>query len=163
MGKQFLKKDQVVLLNGGYVSTTEGKPVSNQGFYNAQKHAEYVVTFDSLAKGKDFKGKRADSLSDLQEKVRKALEAKATVFVTKPTAVTQALTEQLKAEAMNFMEFTQNSSKIDKVNSFLQQFEVINEFEQFGLFFEDEIVKLNKIYTMEEVIASVTEVIDLLK
>ena len=163
MGKQFLKNGQVTLINGGYLSNGEGNPVSNQAFYNAQKHAEYVITFAGLAKEKNFKGVKADSLSDLEAEVRKVLSDKAPVFVTKPTATAQVLTEQLKAEAMSFMDFQANSSKVNKINAFLQQFAVINEFETYGLFFDQEIVKLNNLYTMAEVTAAVTEVIDLLK
>lgn len=163
MGKQFLKNGQVVLMNGGYVSNEEGKPVFNQDFVNAQKHAEYVVTFAGLAKGKNFKGVKADSLSDLETEVRKSIAAKQKVFVTKPVEVTRTLTEQLKVEAMSFMDFQENSSKIDKINNFLQAFTVLDEFETYGLFFEENIVKLNKLYTMKEVTDSVTEVIDLLE
>jgi len=73
------------------------------------------------------------------------------------------LTKKLADEAMAFMTFQENSTKVDKVNSFLQQFSVLAEFEEFGLFFSEDIVKLNRIYTMDEVIEAVTEVIDLLK
>lgn len=163
MGKQFLKNGQVELQNGGYLSTKDGNPVSNAEYVKAQQHAEYVVTFATLAKGKDFVGKRADSLVDLQNEVSKALAAKKKVFVAKPTAIEKTLTKQLQNEAMAFMNFEENSSKVDKVNNFLQQFAVLDEFEIFGLFFESDIVKLNKLYTMAEVVTSVQEVIDLLK
>ena len=63
---------------------------------------------------------------------------------------------------MAFMKFTESSSKVEKINSFLQQFAILNEFENYGLFFEEDIVKLNKIYTMAAVIAAVTETIELL-
>jgi len=163
MGKQFLKNGEVELVNGGYLSNKEGKPVFNQEFVNAQKHAEYVVTFAELAKGKDFVGKKADCLSQLEAEVRKALTAKQKTFVSKPTPVEKTLTKQLAQEALAFMTFEENSGKVDKINSFLQSFVVLDEYETYGLFFEENIVKLNKIYTMVEVTAAVTEVIDLLK
>ena len=163
MGKQFLKNGEVVLVNGGYLSTTDGKPVFNQEFVNAQKHAEYVITFAELAKGKDFVGKKASSLSELEAEVRKALTAKQKTFVSKPTPVEKTLTRQLADEALAFMTFEENSGKVDKINNFLQAFTALDEFQEFGLFFEDGIVKLNKLYTMAEVTTAVTEVIDLLK
>jgi len=163
MNKQFLKATEVQLVNGGYLSNKEGKPVFNQDFVNAQRHAEYVVTFAQLARTKDFKGKKADSLADLESEVNQMLKAKQKTFVAKPTAVEKTLTHQLAQEALAFMTFEENSGKVDKINTFLQQFAVLDEFETFGLFFGEDIVKLNKIYTMEEVVASVTEVIDLLK
>lgn len=161
--KQFLNSESVQLINGGYLSNKEGAPVYNAAFVAAQKHAEYIVTFAEKAKGKDFTGKEADSLADLENEVRAALAEKATKFVTGPSQPEKKLTEQLAEEAKSFMTFQKESSKTDKINEFLQQFAVLAEFEEFGLFFEDEIVKLNKIYTMKEVIASVEAVIDLLK
>lgn len=164
MAKQFLKAGQVSLVNGGYLVITEGeKPVSNQTFIQAQHRAEYVCTFAQLAKGKDFKGKKADSLTDLENEVRVSLAAKQRTFVTKPTLVEQSLTAKLKEEALSFMNFQENSSKADSVNTFLQEFTVLAEFSEFGLFFDEDIVKLNKIYTIEEIIEAVTSVIDLLK
>jgi len=162
MSKQFLKKDDLQLLNGGYLSNKSSEPVNNVAFVNAQKHAEYVITFAALAKGKDFTGKKADCLQSLKNEVNALLTSKKRTFVEKPSLIEQTLTKQLKDEAMSFMNFQENSSKVDKINGFLAQFEVIAEFEEFGLFFESDIVKLNKIYTMENVTTAVKEVIDLL-
>lgn len=163
MAKQFLKNGQVKLVNGGYLSNDTDTPVFNAEFVKAQQHAEYIVTFAELAKGKDFVGKKADSLVDLEKEVANALTAKKKVFVAKPTAIEKTLTKQLAAEAMAFMNFEETSSKVDKVNNFLQQFAVLDEFETYGLFFTEDIVKLNKLYTMSEVVTAVQEVIDLLK
>lgn len=164
MTKQFLKAGQISLVNGGYVVTTDGeKPVSNKAFIQAQTRAEYVCTFAQLAKGKDFKGKRPDSLTDLENEVRANLATKKKLFVSKPEVVEQSLTAQLKEEALSFINFQENSSKADSINAFLQEFTVLAEFDEFGLFFEEDIVKLNKLYTIEEVVEAVTSVIDLLK
>jgi hypothetical protein len=161
--KTFLKSTEVKLINGGYVSSSEGKAVTNSKFIEAQIHAEYVVTFAKLAKGKDFKGTKADSLEKLTQEVKDALAVKKTVYVSGPKKVVKKLTQQLADEAMAFMSFEKDTSKADKINSFLEQFNVLHEFEEFGLFFKDGIVKLNKVYTMKEVIAAVEETIDILK
>lgn len=161
--KQFLKKEQVQLVNGGYLSNNEEKPVFNQAFVDAQKRAEYIVTFAEMAKDKDFVGKKADSLEDLQKAVAKALEAKKTKFVEGPEAPEKSLTKKLADEALAFMTYEKDVNKADKINNFLSEFEVINEFESFGLFFEEDIVKLNKIYTMQEIVDAVKATIDLLK
>jgi hypothetical protein len=63
---------------------------------------------------------------------------------------------------MAFLDNHKEISKVEKINQFLQQFNVINEFETFGLFFDQEIVKLGNIYTMAEITTAVTETIDLL-
>jgi hypothetical protein len=161
--KQFLKVSEVQLVNGGYLSNADSKPVFNAAFVDAQKHAEYIITFAAKAKGLDFVGKKPASLADLEKDVRAALTEKENKFVSGPEAPVREITTNLANEAMAFMSFQTNSSKTDKINSFLQQFSILHEFEEFGLFFEEDIVKLNKIYTMEEVVDAVTSVIDLLK
>ena len=159
----FLKNTELKLINGGYLSDAKGNPVSNAEFVKAQKNAEYVMVFANLAKGKDFKGKQADSLSSLKAEVQAYFNnSRPTVFVEKPTEVVRPVTASLAKEAMAFMDFQETSSKVEKINNFLQQFNVINEFETFGLFFSQDIVKLTQIYTIAEITEAVTSVIDLL-
>lgn len=163
MGKIFVKKGDLSLVNGGYcVVGTKQTPVYNWEFIQMQKHAEWIVTFAEKAKGKDFVGKTADSLASVKAEVAKALAKSNVEYVTAPTEVVGDLTAKLHDEAMAFVNFNREASKTDKVNQFLQQFNVIQEFEEFGLYFEENICKLNKIYTIKEIVAAVTEVIDLL-
>lgn len=161
--KNFIKKDELQLINGGYLSNLEGNPVYNKAFVDLQKSADYIVNYAKLAKTKDFVGKKADTLASLELEVRELLsKSKAIEFVSRPETVKRPTTDKLKLEALSFMTFQENSSKVDKINKFLQQFKVLVEFEEFGLFFTEDIVKLNKIYTLEEVVNAVTETIDLL-
>ena len=164
MSKIFVKKNELNLINGGYlVAGKEETPVYNLEFIAAQRHAEWVVTFAEKAKGKDFVGKQADSIADVKAEVIKALANKGVEYVKGPKNVKQDLTEKLKEEALAFIKFQGESSKTEKINKFLQQFNCLNDFENFGLYFDDsQIVKLNKIYTIEEIVKAVTEVIDLL-
>ena len=164
MSKIFVKKDELNLVNGGYVTFGEKQtPVYNEQFIAVQKHAEWVVTFAEKAKGKDFVGKQADSIADVKAEVMKALASKGVEYVKGPKNVKQDLTEKLKEEALAFIKFQGESSKTEKIDKFLQQFNCLNDFENFGLYFDDsQIVKLNKIYTIEEIVKAVTEIIDLL-
>jgi len=162
MSKQFVKNSELSLENGGYL-TFKGNPVNNSAFVVAQQRAEYVVTYAKLAKGKNFVTHKADSLINLQNEVNAELNKnKPTTFISTPTLIEIPFTTQLKVEAYAFMNFQDNILKTDKINQFLQEFVVLADYEQFGLFFEEDIVKLNKIYTLQEVIEAVTEVIDLL-
>ena len=162
--KTFLTVKELTVENGGYLtSKTSGKPVGNADFNAAQKSAEFVVTLANAAKDKDFKGKSADSLSDLKALVVKQLSGtEATVFVKGPKALKRPTTDALKNEALAFLKHDADKNNAEKVNEFLQQFKVINEFEDFGLFFDAEISKLNKVYTMKEIIAAVESVIEIL-
>ena len=164
MSKIFVKKDDLTLVNGGYVVTGKNEtPVYNEQFIAVQKHAEWVVTFAEKAKGKDFVGKQADSIADVKAEVMKALASKGVEYVKGPKNVKQDLTEKLKEEALAFIKFQGESSKTEKINKFLQQFNIIQEFEEFGLYFEEDICKLNKIYTIEEIVTAVTSVIDVIE
>lgn len=162
MTKEFLKKEEIQLINGGYLSNKDGQPIYNEAFYNAQKRAEFVVTFATMAKDKDFEGKEAYSVEQLREEVYTKLNDKnIKEFVPVPKVPKQTITNKLKDEALNFIEFQDNKTNINKLNKVLSQFEIIDEFEEFGLFFEQEICKLNKIYTMTEIVKAVTPVINL--
>jgi len=159
----FLKKGEIKLINGGYLSDSKGNPVSNLDFVRAQEQAEFVVTFAEFAKGKDFKGKKADSLADLQKEVREFLySTKPVTYIEKPKEVKRPVTESLAKEAMDFINFQEKSSVAEKVNNYMQRFNVLNDFETFGLFFDSGIVKLNKIYTIKEIQEAVNSVIGLL-
>ena len=157
----FLKKAELTLENGGYLTSKDGKPVGNAAFNAAQKHAEYVVTLAKAAEGKNFKTTKSDSISDLMNEVKKQLNSTEVVeFVKAPKKKARPTTEALKKEALSFIDFEKESETTAKINAFLQQFNVINEFETFGLFFNSEISKLNKIYTIKEITSAVTSMIE---
>lgn len=163
MSKQFLKKNEVELKNGGYLSNKKGDPIYNGEFVQAQRSAEYIMEFAKVAKGKNFKHAKIDSLSDVKAEVMRAIEAKRTTsFVDKPAEVKRPTHDKLAAEALAFVEFKEDSLKVDKINNFMQQFTVLKDFEEHGLFFESEIVKLNEIYTLEDITKAVSDTIDLL-
>ena len=158
----FIKAGELSLKNGGYLLNSKDEPVFNENFITVQKHAEWVVTFAEKAKGKDFVGKVPDSIESVKEEVRKALSSKGVEYVKAPKKVKQDLIEKLQEEALAFIKYQGESSKAEKINKFLQQFNIIQEFEEFGLYFEEDICKLNKIYTIEEIVKAVTEVIDII-
>ena len=138
-------------------------PVYNSDFVAVQKHAEWVVTFAEKAKGKDFVGKPADSIEAVKVEVKKALSKSNVEYVKAPKEVKREVTDKLQEEAMAFIKFNSELSKTEKINSFLQQFNIIKEYEEFGLYFEENICKLNKIYTIDEIVKAVKQVIDIIE
>lgn len=160
--KQFIKNNELQLLNGGYLSNASESPVTNAAFVQAQKSAEYVVTFAAIAKTKTLKDVKADSVESIRAEVEASLKKKDIKFLETTKVSEGKLTSQLKEEALAFMSGAENNAKTEKINAFLQQFEILKDFEEYGLFFEDGIVKLNKIYTLKEVIEAVKSTIDLL-
>lgn len=165
MAKVFVKQAELNLVNGGYLVATKGKEenaVYNEEFVVAQKHAEYIIVLADKANGKDFVGKEADKISDVIAEAKKALEEGDKKFVEVPDAPKADIGDKLKTEALAFLTHDKDKTKAESVNAFLQKFKVVSEFEEFGLYFSDEkIVKLNKIYKMDEIIRAATAVIDL--
>jgi hypothetical protein len=152
----FLKKEDLVLLNGGYLTRKEtGEPVFNEEFVALQKRMEYIITFNEIASKKDFKGKKPDLLEEVEAETLAFLRKNNEVeFISIPKKPTSKLQDSLAAEAMAFMNFTDESAKIKEINKFLKEFIIIKDFEDFGLFFEEGVVKLNRIYTLKELINS---------
>ena len=163
MSRIFVKKEELVLKNGGYVVTgKEEIPVYHKDFVEAQKHAEWVVTFAEKTKGKDFIGKAPDTIESVKRETELALADRGIKYITAPPAPKQELTNKLQAEALSFMTTTTKRVQVEKINDFLQAFNTIQEFEEFGLYFKEEVCKLNKIYTIKEIAKAAELIIDLL-
>lgn len=159
---KFLKQSEVRLENGGYLVDAKKSPIFNKDFVTAQESAHYIINFAAIAKTKNFTQTKVDTLEELKAEVTRILKDKTVKFVEAKNPEVGELSLKLKAEAMNFMEAVDNVEKVEKVNAFLQQFAILKEFQDFGLFFTEGIVKLEKIYTLEEIIEAVEETIELL-
>lgn len=162
MNKIFVKAEDLKLKNDIYVVTGENEtPVSNKEFIAAQIRAEYVVTFAEACKGKDFKGKEADSIDLVRSEVTNKLADKTKKYLKVGKKPVGTIQSKLAKEALDFIKFGEKSDKVEKVNDFLQEFNIISKFEDMGLYFEEEVVELNKIYTMNEIVNAVESTIDL--
>lgn len=149
--KTFLKSSDIQLKNGGYLLNKEEKPVYNQAFVEQQQMAEKLILTVELAKGRNFKESKVDTLAQLAKDVEASLSAKEKEFVKAPTAPKLKVIDGLKNEALAFISFSKESDKTNAINTYLQNYLTISEFEEFGLFFEEDIVKLTKIYTIAEI------------
>ncbi len=166
MNKVFLKAGQVELKNGGYLVET-GKnelPVVHKELFEAQKQAERLIILASKVKGKDFIGKPADKLEDVYKEVEKELAVKKVSYVEKPKEVLQTITDKLVEEALALINFTEDCSKVDKIDNSMQKFNIIKKFEEVGLYFEYNDIEVNfsKIYTIDEILEATKVVIDLI-
>ena len=161
---KFVKQKELQLLNGGYVSDKDGNPISNSDFIHAQRRAEYVVTFAKLAKGKNFTKTKVDSIKELTAEVMDAISKKNEIsFVDAPKKPKLTTKTKLAEEALAFVKYGEDVEKVSQINEFLSEFEILKDFEDHGLFFDEGVVKLNKVYTLKEVVDAVTETIDIIK
>ena len=163
MTKEFLTSNEVFITKG-YLSSNKNKvqPIYNPNFINTQSMAKYVITFAEKAKGRNFKTIEADSLEELKQDVMASLATNDIEYIKAPKEVARPITKKLADEALAFIANTEDVNKTTKINRFMQRFNIIGEFEEIGLFFEQEIIKIDKIYTIAEITKAVTEYINLL-
>lgn len=163
MSKLFKKAGEVSLENGGYLSDSEKKPIKHPEFVAAQNRAHFLVTLAAKMKGKTFTAEEPANIQDLVNEVNAELNStKVEKFVEVPTVSKGKVTEALAEEALAFIENTDKAEAATKVNEKMQEFNIIKEFEEFGLFFKQGVVKLNKIYTIKEIVAAATAVYEVL-
>ena len=163
--KEFLSSEEVVVANGGYLfntATPKAQPVTNEAFIAAQKKAEFVIKFAEMSKGKSFKDVKGTDLSAFTLSVYNSLQEKDVEYVSVPEPEKGKTQKALAKEALQFITDTEGKTTAIKVNNYLQQFNVLRDFEAHGLFFEQGVSKLNKIYTVEEITEAVESVVELL-
>ncbi len=151
MGK-FKKAGEIQLVNGGYLSDKDENPITNSEFVTAQLRAHRLVCIAAAMEGKNFTTQKVDSMDAIIAQVDAQLSATvSTQFVTVPKVKKGELTQQLAQEALSFMEAGEKAGNAEYINSQMQEFQIINEFEAHGLFFKSGITKLEKIYTIKDI------------
>jgi hypothetical protein len=158
MANMFLKKEELKLVNGGYlVNTKDESPVFHAEFVQLQKEAHYLVNLSNAVKVADFQGKQPVSFQSVVNDVTKSLNNEKRTFVENPKSVATPTIDKLQKEALAWLGNQENESKVNKINRILQKFNAIAEFEEFGLYFStDEIVKLPALYSLEQIVEAVT-------
>ncbi len=162
---EFLKSKEITLNPAGYlVSKTTSKPVSHEAFVKQQKAAEFTIKLAEAIKDKTFTTAKIDNLSDIKAEVLAAINAKnVKEFVTSPTKPTSLANEELVKFALDFVKYDEDKSTVDKINSVMAEFDVIDAVESVGDYFSEGLTKLNKIYTIEEILAAVKVTVEKLK
>lgn len=158
MANLFVTKSDLTLKAGSYlVATSQETPVNHEEFVTLQKEAHMLVNLATRVKDTDFTAKKVKTYQDVVNEVTKELHDESKKYVTAPAAVERPLTDQLANEAMNWIKGQEAGTKADKLNRILQRFNILQEFSDFGLYFTtDKIVRLSKIYSIEEVVSAVT-------
>ncbi len=154
---QFLKLNEISLNPAGYlVSTETNKPVNHKEFAEQQKRAHYVVKLSEAIKDKNFKPCKVDNLDEIAKQVQADIDSTdVTNYVTAPEKPTSKVQEELVQFALDFASYGDKKEQTDKINTFMQTFNAINGVQSVGDYFSEGLVKLNKIYTIEEILAAV--------
>lgn len=153
---KFLKNTELELKNGGYLTSKDGESVTHNEFVTLQQEAHYLVNLANTVRATDFEVKEPITFDQVVAKVKAQLNDEKRVYVEAPKEIKRATTDKLAEEALAWVGFQKDQSKAEKLNRILQKFNVIADFEDFGLYFStNQIVKLQKIYTLKEIIEAV--------
>jgi hypothetical protein len=155
---KFLKNNELELVNGGYLVATEGQvPVNHKEFVQLQKEAHYLVNLANTVRATDFTVKEAITFDSVVKQVTLELNNEKRTYVNAPEAAATPTLDALQKEALAWLGNKENEGKTEKLNRILQKFNVIAEYEEFGLYFStDKIVKLQALYTLEQIVEAVT-------
>lgn len=146
----FLSKEELKLKNGGYLIGPNG-PITNASFVEEQEKAHKAIVLASILKKKNFKESKVDTFEDAVKETEELLKNSKLREYKNKTSITTPLFETMKKEALDWIKNETKNSETDKLNAVMQQFNTISDFEEFGLYFNEGIVKLHKIYTIEEI------------
>lgn len=147
----FLKSDSLGLQNGGYLIGA-GKPVTNKKFVEEQEKAHKAIVLASVLKTKNFKEVRPDSFVDALRETEQLLETSQLRTYQDKSTVNTPMMSELKREALAWLQNEGKANNTDKLNSVMQQFNTIADFEEFGLYFEEGVTKLHNIYTIDQIL-----------
>lgn len=155
MKNNFLTASQLVLNKAGYL--TDGtNPVTHPVWVEQQQKAHYIVSLAKALEGKTFKAAKLDDLEAIKASVRKTIaEAAIVEFVASPSKPVSAVNEEMVKYALDFANFEKEKSNVAQINEFMQQFNQIYAVEQTGDYFFEGLVKLQKIYTVNEILEAV--------
>lgn len=134
------------------------QPIFHEDFINLQRRAEYLSTLAAEVKGKKFETEKIESFEELSRKVGEALNLKSQVnYVAEIKDVARPTTDALTKEAVEWEKNMNQKGTNSKINRLMQEFNLLNDFEEVGLYFSsDATVKLEKIYTVKEITEAVT-------
>jgi hypothetical protein len=155
---KFLKNNELALVNGGYlVEGATQVPVNHEEFVALQKDAHYLVNLANTVRATNFEVKEAITFDHVVKQVTEKLNDEKRTYVTAPEAAKTPTLDKLQKEALAWLGSKQDEGKAEKLNRIMQKFNVIAEFEEFGLYFStDKIVKLQALYTLEQIVEAVT-------
>jgi hypothetical protein len=156
----FIKKSELSLLNGGYLMSNN-QPVTNNEFVKAQRKVHFYNKLAENVVGKNFKNNPIESFESIYAKTLAEINSTKKIELVKKVNVEMPLGDELIKEAKSWEESQVYNNKADKINTIItEEFSSIVDFEEFGLFFESGIVKLERIYTIEEIANYLSIIVD---
>jgi tetrahydrodipicolinate N-succinyltransferase len=153
---EFLKSNQLELNPAGYLVSKESKkPVNHEAFVKQQRAAEYTVKLAEAIKDKNFTASTPDNLNAIKAQVLASLNQSSKEYVKTPKEPKNKIFDELTQFALDFDKHHEQVEITEQINKLMNQFNTIDDVEQVGDYFTEGVVKLNKIYTIKEILAAV--------
>tara|TARA_R110000868_G_scaffold214505_2_gene464605 strand:+ start:2523 stop:3020 length:498 start_codon:yes stop_codon:yes gene_type:complete len=165
MSQTFLKATEVRQNAAGYVVATVGKeerPVNHPAWVQQQRNAEFVVKLAAATAGKNFKTGKTDDLASIIAQVRAGIANDTRTYVTAPAKPAQPTLDAMVAEQLAQAGYLTEKDTTGRINEVLNQYSAIADVENVGDYFQEGVVKLNAIYTFEQVKAATIATLGLL-
>lgn len=154
---EFLTSKDLKLNPAGYlINKTTNKPVTHADFVSQQKNAEYIVKLADAIKDANFTCGKVDNLEEIKASVMAAINAKnVKEYIAVPSKPVSKANEELVKFALDFVAYEENKSEVEMINKIMAQFDSIEAVESVGEYFSESLIKLNRIYTMAEILKAV--------
>lgn len=154
---EFLKASELSLNPANYlISTKTEKPVTHNAFVMQQRSAEYVVKLAEAIKDKNFTPGKVDDLNAIKQQVLNSINSANTrEYASIPKEPVSKVHAELTQHALDFASFLKKKEKTNVVNELMNQYNKIDDVEKVGEYFQEDLVQLNKIYTIKEILAAV--------
>ena len=112
--------------------------------------------------GKTFKAGKLDDLEAIKASVRASMTNDTKSYVEDPTKPVSKVNDEMVEFALNFAKYEDVKEQNKQINTFMNQFNSINDVESVGDYFSEGVVKLAKIYTVAEILEAVKSNISVL-
>ncbi len=154
---QFILAKDLTLNPAGYlINSTTNKPVTHSDFVSQQKSAHYIIKLAEAIKDKNFTCGKVDNLEEIKANVLASINAKnVKEYISTPPEPVSKANEELVKFALDFVTYKKDKSKAETINKLMAQFDSIEAVESVGDYFSEGLVKLNKIYSIDEILAAV--------
>lgn len=139
----FLGKGKVFLNDTNYLVDAKGNPITNKEFVVEQQEAHSIVCLST----------KAPKTTKVVEETVECTSVTRKEFVKVPEVNVGALNKQLREESIAFVNSQWEAQVAKRVNDIMNSsFNSLKQFEDFGMFFDEGVVQLEKIYTVQEVV-----------
>jgi hypothetical protein len=157
---EFLKLESLELNPAGYlINKQTNKPVNHDAFVAQQEQAAFIIKLAEAIKDKNFNATKIDNFNDVKAQVLASMKAiKVKQYVSNPSKPVSSVNDELVKFALDFDKYQDELGTSEKINAFMNQFNVIDGVELVGDYFSEGVVKPAGLYNIGTILEAVTAI-----